>query len=96
MTDEKKIAKCTRCAHLPICQWCADNTSLFEFPKKGGTCEMCNTDFDDVEEAVSQAQLQARAMMNKYGCEDKERYEYFRGRYDALTGVLKFRSLRGN
>lgn len=34
------MANCRDCIHKPICDWCADNTSLFNFPAGGEKCDM--------------------------------------------------------
>lgn len=92
--ETEREADCLKCVHLPICQWCSATTSVFNFPSKGQPCEMCNTDFYDLKEVVSNAQIQARALMNKYHDDDREFFQYYKGRHDAFQGVMRFMSGR--
>ena len=41
------MAKCEKCVHKMICDWCAENTSLFNFPSRSQECEAFNNDFDE-------------------------------------------------
>lgn len=50
---ERKTANCERCLHKPICEWCAENTKLFKFPKVGGTCDLM-IDADLIEQQAAE------------------------------------------
>lgn len=89
-----KIANCARCTHRLICEWCAENTN-FKFPQPSGTCDMCNTDFDDTEEAVTNACAEAKRMMDKT-VDDRVWYMFHKGRWAALKDVLAFMAERGH
>ena len=89
----KMAAECKRCVHYPICEWCVENTD-FRLPKENGICQMCNTDFDDLEEAVSNAQFDAKQMMNASG-DDKMHYMFFKGRWSALKDVAELMATKG-
>lgn len=88
------MAKCKRCVHLPICKWCADNTSVFHFPAKNAECEMCNTDFDDMEEAVHNAQFEAKKLMDQ-SHDDALKFSFAKGRWSAFKDVAALMAERG-
>lgn len=37
---------CKKCAHYPICEWCAENTD-FKFPEEEGICDLVMTVGDE-------------------------------------------------
>lgn len=53
-----------------------------------------NSDFDDVEEAVSNAMMEAKRNMNDPD-NDRERFLFFKGRWSAFKEVLEIMSNYG-
>lgn len=88
------MTECTRCAHLPVCCWCADHCSEFEFPSKSTDCYLYNDDFDAVEEMVTIARAKVRVEMIE--CDNAEHSKFFRGEYSAYGKILRFMQERGN
>ena len=91
------MAKCERCIHKPICEWCADNTSIFKFPARNKDCEMFNNDFDEVEESVSNACVNAKKNWDEAReDEDKTKGAFAKGRWTAFKDVLELMSHKGH
>ena len=88
--------KCERCVHRPICEFCAENTD-FKFPTDWRECKMCNTDFDDLEEAVSMSCMQAKQAWDEARDDeyDKTKAAFFKGRWSALKDVFDLMSTMG-
>ena len=87
---------CERCVHRPICQWCAENTE-FKMPKYDRKCDMLNTDFDDIEEAVSVAFREAKERWNeaREDAYDRTKATFEKGRWSAFKAVLELMSMKG-
>ena len=95
MGKEIKVL-CDRCVHYPICEWSANNT-VFKFPEADGECTMRNTDFDDVEEAVSIAFGTAKSNWDeaREDTYDPTKAAFFKGRWSAFKDVLELMSTKG-
>jgi hypothetical protein len=69
-----------------------ENTD-FRLPKENGICQMRNTDFDDLEEAVANAQFDSKQQMNSY--DDKLHYMFFKGRFSAFKDIAEIMAAKG-
>lgn len=89
-------ADCKRCVHYPICEWCAENTD-FRLPKENGICQMRNTDFDDVEEAVANAIVVAkeRWVESREDTYDLTKAAFDKGRWSAFKDVFELMATKG-
>ena len=94
--EGEKMAKCEKCVHKMICAWCAENTSLFNFPSRSQECEAFNNDFDEVEEAVANACANAKRIWEEVReDDDREKGAFCKGRWSAFKDVLEIMSYKG-
>ena len=80
---------CERCVHKLICEWCAQHTD-FTMPQDDGRCDLRNTDFDDLEEAVSVSIKEAKECWEdaREDTYDPTKAAFWKGRMSALKDVF--------
>lgn len=92
----EELKQCERCVHQLICEWCAENTK-FKMPNGDNKCQMYNTDFDDVEEAVSVAFRDAKRRWDdaREDTYDRTKAAFEKGRWSAFKDILELMSTKG-